>query len=104
MVPWVGLWCVIVVFPYHAHLLLAFNQINKKKNTAPYHKVLIGCKNDQTFSTHLIELRIRLYQPCDDLLTVLYIMFSCFFITFPYGDLGQVWYLNVLISDLCLLP
>ena len=27
----------------------------------------------------------------------------CFFVTFPYGVLGQVLYLIVLIPDLCLL-
>ena len=30
-----------------------------------------------------------------DLLALLYMMFSCDFVTFPYGDLGQVWYLIV---------
>ena len=39
-----------------------------------------------------------------DLLTLLCVMFSCVFITFPYGVLGQVWYLIVWIPDLCLLP
>ena len=28
-----------------------------------------------------------------DLLALLRVMFSCVFVTFPYGDLGQVWYL-----------
>ena len=28
---------------------------------------------------------------------------SCVFVTFPYGVLGQVWYLIVSIPDLCLL-
>ena len=27
-----------------------------------------------------------------------------FFVTFPYGVLGQVWYLIASIPDLCLLP
>ena len=32
------------------------------------------------------------------------VMFNCvFFITFPCGILGQVWYLIVSIPDLCLL-
>ena len=39
-----------------------------------------------------------------DLLALLYVMFSCVFVTFLYGILGQVWYLIVLIPDLCLLP
>ena len=29
-------------------------------------------------------------------------MFFCVFVTFPYGILGKVWYLIVLIPDLCL--
>ena len=39
-----------------------------------------------------------------DILVLLYVMFSCVFVTFPCGVLGQVWYLIVLIPDLCLLP
>ena len=27
-----------------------------------------------------------------------------FFFTFPYSILGKVWYLIVMISDICLLP
>ena len=37
-----------------------------------------------------------------DLLALLYMMFSCAFVTFQYGVLGRVWYLIVLIPDLCL--
>ena len=39
-----------------------------------------------------------------DLLALLYLTFSCDFVTCPYGVLGQVWYLIVFIPDLCLLP
>ena len=39
-----------------------------------------------------------------DLLALLNVMFSCAFVTFTYSVLGQVWYLIVLIPDLCLLP
>ena len=39
-----------------------------------------------------------------DFLTFLCVMFSCVFVTFPFGVLGQVWYLIVSILDLCLLP
>ena len=35
-----------------------------------------------------------------DLLALLCVMFSCVFVTIPYGVLGQVWYLIVLIPDL----
>ena len=33
----------------------------------------------------------------------LYVKFSCVSVTFPYGVLGQVWHLVVMVSDLCLL-
>ena len=38
-----------------------------------------------------------------DVLALLYVMFYCIFVTFPCGVLGQVWYLIVLIPDLCVL-
>ena len=38
------------------------------------------------------------------LLALLYVMFSCVFVTIPCGVLSQVWYLIVSIPDLCLLP
>ena len=38
------------------------------------------------------------------LLALMCVMFSCAVVTFPYGVLGQVCYLIVLIPDLCLLP
>ena len=34
---------------------------------------------------------------------LLFVMFNCAFVTFPCGILGQVWYLIVLIPDLCCL-
>ena len=37
-----------------------------------------------------------------DLLVLLYVMILCVFFTCPYGVLGQVLYLIVLIPDLCL--
>ena len=36
--------------------------------------------------------------------TILYMTFSCVFVTFPFSVLGQVWYLIVLLLDLCFLP
>ena len=36
-----------------------------------------------------------------NLLAFLNVMFSCVFVTFPCGVLGQVWYLIVSIPDLC---
>ena len=37
-----------------------------------------------------------------NLLALLYVMFSCVFVNFRCGVMGQVWYLIVYISDLCL--
>ena len=37
------------------------------------------------------------------LLAILYVMFSCVFVTFPYDILGQVRYLIVSIPDPCFL-
>ena len=39
-----------------------------------------------------------------DLLALVYVMFSCSFVTFLYGILGQLWYFVVNIPDICLLP
>ena len=38
-----------------------------------------------------------------DLMALLYVMFSCAFVTFPYSVLGQVRCLIVSIPDLCLI-
>ena len=39
-----------------------------------------------------------------NLLALVFVMLSCFFfVTFPCGVLGKVWYLIVSIPDLCLL-
>ena len=32
---------------------------------------------------------------------VLLVMFNCVYVTLPCGILGQMWYLNVSIPDLC---
>ena len=36
-----------------------------------------------------------------NLLALMYVMFSCVFVTLPCGVLGQLWFLVVLIPDLC---
>ena len=38
-----------------------------------------------------------------DLLVLLYVIFSCVFVTLPYGVLDQMWYLIVRIPDFCLI-
>ena len=38
-----------------------------------------------------------------DRFALLHVMFSCVLASFPYGVLGQVWYLIVWIPDLCIL-
>ena len=44
---------------------------------------------------------VVIYFEMADLLDLLYVMFPCVFATFPYGVLGQVWNLIVLITDIC---
>ena len=34
---------------------------------------------------------------------LLFVMFNCVFVTYPYGILGQLWYLIVSFPDICLL-
>ena len=41
---------------------------------------------------------------CSYLLALLFVMFFMCFVTFPFGVLGQAWYLIVSIPDVCLLP
>ena len=64
------------------------------------------------FSCHVCLCMLSclfLVQPCDYLLGKGWPLGSLvcdvflFFITFPYGVLGQVWYLILWIPDLCLL-
>ena len=38
-----------------------------------------------------------------ELLALLFVVFSCAFVTFQFGVLGQAWYLIVSIPDLCIL-
>ena len=52
-----------------------------------------------------LSVQCRLVVTCWErvkLLALLYVMLSCYFVTFPYGVLGQVWYLIVLPSYLLL--
>ena len=46
---------------------------------------------------------VPLWSPAGKGLAFLCVMFSCVFVTFPYGVLGQVWYLIVSIPELFLL-
>ena len=51
---------------------------------------------------HAVYLVVTCWER-SDLMALFYVMFSCDFITFPYGVLGQVWYLIVSIPDRCIL-
>ena len=54
----------------------------------------------------VLSVPCSLVIPCGegaDHLTLLCVIFSCVFVTFPYGFSGQVWYLIETIPDLCLL-
>ena len=44
-----------------------------------------------------------LWSPAGETLASLCVIFSCVYVTFPYGALGQVWYLIASITDLCRL-
>ena len=48
-------------------------------------------------------LLAALWSPAGKGLTswVLFVMFNCDFVTFPRGILSQMWYLIVVIPDLC---
>ena len=54
------------------------------------------CSAQGLFLGHLANSILKCYIYFD-------LMFSCVFVTFPCGVLGQVWYLIVSIPDLCLL-
>ena len=45
--------------------------------------------------------RVRPYARKGLISWIFCVMFNCVFVTFPFGILGQVWYLIVWISDLC---
>ena len=58
------------------------------------------------FCPAVLSVPCRLVVTCWErayLLALLYVMFSCVFVTFPYGVLVQIWYLIVSIPVLCLL-
>ena len=60
------------------------------------------------FDCHIVlsvscSLVITFWERADHL-ALLYVMFSCVFVTFPYEFLGQVWYLIESIPDLRLHP
>ena len=52
---------------------------------------------------HAFAFNDTLLSPAGKGLTswLLFVMFNCDFVTFPCGILGQVWYLILLIPDLC---
>ena len=56
-----------------------------------------------------VSCHTTLSVPCSLVVTcremaLLYVTFSCVFLTFHMDVLGQVWYLIVWIPDLCFLP
>ena len=53
----------------------------------------------------VLSVHCRLFVTCwerANLLALVYVMFSCVFVTLPCGVLGQMWYLIVQISDILL--
>ena len=55
--------------------------------------------------SHVFASHAALWSPAGKGLTssLSFVMLNCVFVTFPCGILGQVWYLIVLIPDLCSL-
>ena len=57
-----------------------------------------------TFVCHtVLSVPCSLFVTCwerDERIALLFVMFSCVFVNFPYGFLGQVWYLIVSFPDL----
>ena len=51
--------------------------------------------------SHLFITALRLPQRKGLIFWLSFVMFNCVFVTFPYGIFGQMWYLIVLIPDLC---
>ena len=51
----------------------------------------------QTFLSVPCNLVVTCWEVAD-LLALLYMVFSCGFVTFPYGVLGQVWYMHLSVS------
>ena len=49
------------------------------------------------------SLVVTCWRRADLLAALLCETFSCAFVTFPYGVLGQMWYLVVSIPNFCLL-
>ena len=66
------------------------------------------CGSSLLFMFHVCLCYAVLFVPCNLVVTCwgkdLCVMFSCVFVTFPYGVPGQVWYLTVSIPDIYLLP
>ena len=54
----------------------------------------------KSISANACSLAVTCWERAD-LLAKFYVMFSCVFVTFPYGVLCQVWYLIVWIPDFC---
>ena len=72
---------------------LAFEKVVEKNNRF---EITIGlCKEFMNLCCSL-----HIFNPYTLLLWILY---NCEFFTFPFGILGQVWYLIVSIPDLCTL-
>ena len=48
-----------------------------------------------------VSVHCCLVVTCWERADLLFVMFNCVFVNFPCGILGQVWYLIILIPDLC---
>ena len=79
-----------------------FNQISVKDSSDVLKHALTSYK-ENSVSTELVNacFVVACWERVQ-LLALLCVMFSCVFVTFSYGFLGQVWYLIVSNPDLCI--
>ena len=116
-VPWGCLRFVIVVFPDQTHLRflahtfitillpsskIFFTDLSKRCFFCGFFLLLTFRVCNIVMSVHcslVVTCRERA-----SLLALLYLMFSCVFVTFPCGALGKVRYLIMSIPDIYILP
>ena len=113
----------LFIYPHFNCILFSYVSFNHGRPTENCLSLLVifllDCsQGDAYFVDYLCVFRVCLLYtvssvPCSlvatcweraALMFLLCVMFYCVFVTFPYGVLGQVWYLVVSIPDLCLLP
>ena len=91
---------------FHENRLLADD--SHEISFIPYFIGKLGKLSQNLTSAAVVIGALRVKSVCNKehtglICNMTYVMFSCVFVTFACGVLGQVWYLIVSIPDLCLL-